>query len=239
MLIVNADDFGRSPGVNRGVVRAHEEGIVTSASLMVRWPAAVEAAAYCRKHPGLDLGIHLDLGEWCYVSGDWEPVYEVVDTDVEGAVTAEVDHQIALFQRLMGREPSHIDSHQHVHRREPVRAAAIAAARRIGVPLRDHDSRIMYSGAFYGQGGKGEPWPQGIALTGLLGLLAALPAGVTEVGCHPGEGEDFASTYLRERAEEVRVLCDPQVRRGLVANGIALASFRTLVSGIGSGAGEW
>ena len=44
-LIVNADDLGRSPGVNRGVIEAHAGGIVTSASLMVRWPAAAEAAA--------------------------------------------------------------------------------------------------------------------------------------------------------------------------------------------------
>lgn len=48
-LIVNADDFGQSPGVNRGIIEAHEHGIVTSASLMVRWPAATEAAAYGRQ----------------------------------------------------------------------------------------------------------------------------------------------------------------------------------------------
>ena len=49
-LIVNADDFGLSPGVNRGVVQAHERGIVTSASLMVRQPAAGAAAACARAH---------------------------------------------------------------------------------------------------------------------------------------------------------------------------------------------
>ena len=46
--IVNADDFGQSPGITRGVIAAHERGIVTSASLMVRWPSANEAAAYAR-----------------------------------------------------------------------------------------------------------------------------------------------------------------------------------------------
>ena len=39
-LIVNADDFGQSAGINRGIIEAHEHGIVTSTSLMVRWPAA-------------------------------------------------------------------------------------------------------------------------------------------------------------------------------------------------------
>jgi predicted glycoside hydrolase/deacetylase ChbG (UPF0249 family) len=46
LLVVNADDFGRSRGVNAGVIAAHERGIVTSASLMVRWPAARGAADY-------------------------------------------------------------------------------------------------------------------------------------------------------------------------------------------------
>jgi predicted glycoside hydrolase/deacetylase ChbG (UPF0249 family) len=50
-LIVNADDFGQSAGVNRGVIEAHENGIVTSASLMVRWPDAADAARYARPAP--------------------------------------------------------------------------------------------------------------------------------------------------------------------------------------------
>ena len=63
-LIVNADDFGQSPGVNRGVIAAHERGVVTSTSLMVRWPSAAAAAAYAREHPALSVGLHVDLGEW-------------------------------------------------------------------------------------------------------------------------------------------------------------------------------
>ncbi len=48
-LIINADDFGQSSGVTRGIIEAHEHGIVTSASFMVRWPAAAEAVAYSRR----------------------------------------------------------------------------------------------------------------------------------------------------------------------------------------------
>src|SRR5207247_6198174 len=73
-VIVNADGFGRSPGVNRGIVAAHERGIVTSASLMVRWDAAAEAAAYGREHPEFSLGLHLDLGEWACREGPWGSV---------------------------------------------------------------------------------------------------------------------------------------------------------------------
>ena len=74
-LIVNADDFGLSEGVNRGIIEAHEHGIVTSASLMVLKPSAASAAAYSREHPRLSLGLHLDLGEWAYDGEAWVPVY--------------------------------------------------------------------------------------------------------------------------------------------------------------------
>src|SRR4051794_39741974 len=74
-LIVNADDFGQSRGVNAGIVEAHERGVVTSASLMVRWPAAAEAAACARSHPRLAVGLHLDLGEWECRDGTWVARY--------------------------------------------------------------------------------------------------------------------------------------------------------------------
>src|SRR5260370_15450729 len=83
-LIVNADDFGQSFGINRGIMEAHERGIVTSASLMVRWPAAREAAAYAKKHPRLSLGLHFDFGESRFRNGNWTKLYEVVsEADVE------------------------------------------------------------------------------------------------------------------------------------------------------------
>ena len=63
VLIVNADDFGQSPSVNRGIVQAHRTGIVTSASLMVRQKATAEAIELSRACPALSLGLHLDLGE--------------------------------------------------------------------------------------------------------------------------------------------------------------------------------
>src|SRR5437899_5483213 len=98
-LIVNADDFGLSPGVNRGIIKAHEQGIVTSASLMVLMPAAAQAAAYAREHPSLSVGLHFDLGEWTYRNGNWECVYEVAPVDDRAAVARQADDQLAAFQR--------------------------------------------------------------------------------------------------------------------------------------------
>jgi chitin disaccharide deacetylase len=60
-LIVNADDFGRSASINQAVIRAHREGILTTASLMVNEPACEEAVALARENPKLGVGLHLTL----------------------------------------------------------------------------------------------------------------------------------------------------------------------------------
>ena len=60
-LIVNADDFGRSPSINQAVIRAQREGILTSASLMVNEPACAEAVTLAKENPKLGVGLHLTL----------------------------------------------------------------------------------------------------------------------------------------------------------------------------------
>jgi predicted glycoside hydrolase/deacetylase ChbG (UPF0249 family) len=224
-LIVNADDFGLSPGINRGVVEAYEGGIVTSASLMVRWPGAAEAAAYAREHRDLSVGLHLDLGEWVYREGEWLPAYEVVPADDSPAVTEEAARQLAAFRRLVGRDPTHLDSHQHVHLREPVRSVLGEIAGELAVPLRHCDPRIRHCGDFYGQTGEGVPLSTGISADALIEILAALPSGITELACHPGLDDGLQSTYRSERAVEVRALCDPRVREAMVSEDIGLLAF--------------
>jgi predicted glycoside hydrolase/deacetylase ChbG (UPF0249 family) len=224
-LIVNADDFGLSPGVNRGVIAAYQRGIVTSASLMVRWPAAAEAAAYAREHPDLALGLHLDLGEWVYREGAWLAAYEVVPAEDSTAVAEEAARQLAAFRRLVGQDPTHLDSHQHVHLREPVRAILTKMAGDLAVPLRHYEPKIRYCGDFYGQTGKGQPLPETISVDALIGILAALQPGTTELACHPGLDDKLRSTYRSERAQEVRTLCDPRVRDRMASMEIELCSF--------------
>ncbi len=225
-LIVNADDFGLSSGVNRGIIRAHEEGILTSASLMVRWPAAVEAADYARKHPRLSLGLHVDLGEWVYRDNEWVLAYQVVPADDEAAVDAEVSRQLEAFQKLLGQNPTHLDSHQHAHRNEPVLSVLRRFSQKLDVPLRSFTPGVQYCGDFYGQTGEGDPYPEGICLDGLLKTFRGLPPGATELGCHPGDDDQLKSVYRLERMQEVNVLCDPRARAGLDSLDIQLVSFK-------------
>src|SRR5437879_2323345 len=179
-LIVNADDFGHSRAVNRGVMHAHDHGIVTSASLMVRWPAAVEAAEYARNRPGLSLGLHLDFGEWVYKDENWKLVYHVVQRDDAKALSNEVSSQLAAFRTLTGRDPSHIDSHQHAHLREPARSVVLEAALEVRIPVRDCSLEARYCGRFYGQTAEGSPYPQGITSDALIEIMSQLPPGTTE-----------------------------------------------------------
>jgi predicted glycoside hydrolase/deacetylase ChbG (UPF0249 family) len=227
-LIMTADDFGRSPGVNRGLVEAFENGIVTSASLMVRWPAAAEAAEYARRRTALAVGLHVDLGEWRYRDGAWEPVYEVVSPDDHKEVEAEVVRQLERFRKLLGRDPTHVDSHQHVHRSDPLRTILARLVEHLDVPLRAVTPGIHYRGDFHAQTAKGEPVEDGVSVPSLISILASLPGGTTEVACHPGRLDDAGSVYSVERSQEVDTLCDPRVRETITREEIVLSSFAEL-----------
>jgi chitin disaccharide deacetylase len=227
LLVVNADDFGRSPGVNRGVARSHEDGVVTSASLMVRWPAAEEAAAYAAPS-SLSVGLHLDLGEWTYRDGEWHATYRVLAAEKPDEVAAEINRQLERFEHLIGRPPTHLDSHQHVHRTEPARTPLLRAGERLGIPVRGLTPGILYSGAFYGQDGKGAPAPEAITVAGLVRTIEELPHGITELACHPATHADHDATYARERVRELETLCDPAIRDALERHEIALRSFADL-----------
>ena len=223
-LVVNADDLGLSPGVNRGIARAHLEGVVTSTSLMVRRTAAEHAAEMVQELPSLGVGLHVDLAEWVAEPSGWRPLYAFVDDRDEPAVAEEVERQLLLFENLVGRPPDHLDSHQHAHRSEPLRSILGRRAKELRVPLRFH-SRFEYFGGFYGQGREGEPLPAAISPHGLQTALAALPDQAAEICCHPAADLDFRSTYGPERTCELETLCDPGVRDSVTAAGFVLASF--------------
>lgn len=236
-LIVNADDLGLTEATTAGIVHAHRHGIVTSASLMVRPPAA-RSAVRAAAAAGLDdLGLHLDLGEWAFRDGRWQPLYEVAGRDDPAAVAAECRAQLETFRDLVGRDPTHLDSHQHVHLDDPLRATAVALAAEIGVPLRHLAPGVRHCGGFYGQTGRGEPATDLLTPESLLELLAREcdarpdhPVGAVELGCHPGWDAELDTMYVAERRVEVEVLCSPGLREAITALGFELSTFPDLAS---------
>jgi predicted glycoside hydrolase/deacetylase ChbG (UPF0249 family) len=228
VLVVNADDFGLSPGVNEGIAKAHEDGIVTSASLMVRGSAATEAADYARRTPELAVGLHVDLGEWEYREGEWRLSYQVVAPDDQEAARGEVAAQLDVFRRLMDRDPTHLDSHQHLHLATAASNVLTEVGEKLGVPVRHLTPDITYMGEFYGQSDKGYPHPDAITPKALIHLITEIATGVTELGCHPAGSVDFQSVYADERVTEVATLCDRRLREVLTTQRIALRSFAEL-----------
>jgi predicted glycoside hydrolase/deacetylase ChbG (UPF0249 family) len=229
VLIVNADDFGRTAGINHGIALTHEQGIVTSASLMVRWPAAPEAGRYARANPRLAVGLHLDLGEWTFSEGEWASVEHVVHLDRSRDVEAEVRRQLESFRALVGRDPTHLDSHQHVHTQTQAVGAALGRlGEELGVPVRSQTPLVRYFGDFYGQSATGTSHPELVGAERLIEIVTELPPGTTELGCHPGRAEGLVSSYREERELEIEALCDARVRDALDRGGIELCSFGEL-----------
>jgi predicted glycoside hydrolase/deacetylase ChbG (UPF0249 family) len=210
-LVVNADDFGICDGVNRGIVEAHRRGTVTSASLMVGSAWSEEAARLARACPALSVGLHAVLPE-------------ADDGSAEACRTA-LEGQLRAFVTLLGRRPTHLDSHHHVHLGQGLLPAFREVADGCGIPLRAC-SQVRYCSSFYGRWGD-RSHPEQISVAGLVAILEREAGdGITELACHPGLPDpELVSSYASERTLELRTLCDPRVRRFLEGRGIGLIGF--------------
>jgi predicted glycoside hydrolase/deacetylase ChbG (UPF0249 family) len=211
-LIVNADDFGLTSGVTRGIVEAHVRGIVTSTSLMVDAPAASEAVVAAHEHPGLSIGLHF--------------VDDTPALDDPEHAAREFARQLDRFRTVMEAEPTHVDSHHHVHLRRMSTFAGLVEP--LGVPLRGH-GRVRYLGAYFAHPEPGVVDLDRIAEPFLLRLLGEIgdDAECTELGCHPGfVTEELVSSYSNEREIELAVLTDPELPPRIEALGLTLASYR-------------
>ena len=251
-LIVNADDFGYTPGVTRGILRAHREGIVSAATLMPSAPDTVNAAREARADRSLDVGVHLVLTSGTALSAP-ERIPSLVDqsgrfprlTDLlrSGRPTAEdalveFRAQFARARELIGREPTHLDTHHWVHDLPALEDALLALAKETGAAARAHDGRQRsrfrdaavrtpdrFVREFQHRGA--------IHVDALLDMLERLApdGGVVELMCHPAEPDEAllqGSSYAAERGVELETLTDPRVRAALARLGIVLVDFSAL-----------
>ena len=129
-LIVNADDFGRAVGVNRGILEAHLRGIVTSTTAMMNYPdAQIGLEDALDNAPELGLGVHLNLTSGQALSprhrirtlvnddGLFHPHAQIAGVFRQWSVDdlrCELSAQVERFVSLTGKRPSHLDSHYHV-----------------------------------------------------------------------------------------------------------------------------
>lgn len=217
-IVVNADDLGKSPGINRGIAEAHEQGPLTSVSLMVNMPASQEGARLARNRPALSVGLHAHLTD---ASGR-----ALVEFATGEGCRAVLNQQLHSFLALMGHSPTHLDSHRNVHRNPRLLPYFLEVADRYGIPLREH-SPVRYFSGFYGQW-EGETHLEQISVQNLIRMVdQEIPPGVTELSCHPGyPGPQLKSSYSLERQAELRTLCDPVVQALFSGPHILLINFR-------------
>ena len=246
-LIVNADDFGLTAGVSRGILDGGAKGIVTSTTAIVNRPidpGFIERLA----DSGLGVGLHLNLTLGAPVC-DARRVASLVDADGrfvrdprEAAARAKKDearielgHQIDAFRALMGRFPTHLDTHHHVGRHEPILELVLDFAEALKVPVRTQDDEVRAMARrrklktpdhFVGDAASEPYW----SAERVVQHLSALGPGVTEFMVHPGHYDDELSysRYGKQRETELAGLTDPRARDIVARKGIRLAHFGSI-----------
>ncbi len=259
-LIVNADDFGLTGGVSRGILDAHARGIVTSTTLLVNGPngRALEPALVEElRSSGLGVGLHVNLTLGIPLS-DPRRIPSLLDAEgrfvrdarqvaaraASDEARLEIGNQIDAFRALMGGFPTHLDSHHHVGTRAPLLELMLFFARALKVPLRAVDAdtraaarreRLRTPDHFMGESGPEPYW----TAERVLEHLRALPAGVSEFMTHPGYFDDDLaySRYGRQRDLELAGLTDARARELIAREEIRLAHFGALAGDAPAAAG--
>jgi chitin disaccharide deacetylase len=243
-VIVNADDFGLTRGVSAGILSAHRLGLVTSTTVLVTASPDRDQLAEARAS-GLGLGLHVNLtmgrpltrarslvdGSGAFLR---DPRRIAAAADAR-QVRGEVEAQVARFEKLVGRLPTHLDTHHHVGLYPPVREVVLEVARRHGLPVRSQDdaarARARSAGLrttdhFFGESGPDAYW----SAARTLAVLRTLPPGVSELMCHPGrfDADLGYSRYGRQREIELAGVGGPVARAAAAALGIQLRHFGQL-----------
>jgi predicted glycoside hydrolase/deacetylase ChbG (UPF0249 family) len=243
-LIINADDLGISPEVNRGIFIAYENRVVTDASLLIKGPYTREAIEMIKKEPSFQVGIHIDLDPllgWKSPGIERLPRKKLLEAmkerDLIEKIKKEIDKQITAFLDA-GLVPSHIDTHHHVHGFPQIFELLVEAMGRYGIQA------IRFSKKGYSLLGR-EDIPlttaQAQRMEGILRKrkivhphhlidplfpfsLKELPAGVAELMVHPSRGGD------QWRQRDFEMIRDPLFMGTVHDEGIQLIGFADLTS---------
>jgi chitin disaccharide deacetylase len=236
-LIINADDFGYSKGVNLGIIEAFQNGVVTSTTLMANMPGAAHAADLAKKNPKLGVGIHFVLTCGEPISNEVPSLvnnkgafYRLSEID-EFAIVEDIELELrSQFEKFLsfGIKPTHIDSHHHVHSLEKVYQVVEKIAKENYLPIRkvSVDSNPMQPVQYFNH----EFYGDQLTTEYLIGLLdKVLPYETAELMTHPAyidEQINSGSSYSIQRVRELTILTDPAVRKALTNRGINLVTFR-------------
>jgi hopanoid biosynthesis associated protein HpnK len=276
-VIFTADDFGASPEVNAGIIRAHRDGVLSGTSLMVAAPARDQAAAAARELPTLDVGLHLVVckGRSALPAARMAGVVDPAGRFAENPVLAgmryffnrglrakladECRAQIESHLERVGYL-KHIDGHLNFHVHPVIADILLELAVEYHVPFirlprepvfttlglaRDNASRKLVEAVIFRalsartrrrmveRGIKSTDWLFGLHQSGnlseryVLGVIARLRAGTTEVYFHPAA--DVGGTPPPAEAQsEVEILTSPALKAALAAADARVTNFAEL-----------
>lgn len=221
-LIVNADDFGYREGINKGIIYAHKNGVVTSVSLFVEKEGTEDAVRLAKENPTLGLGPHLDLDQFFTVDHHFGIVVEMKNPH-PGAdgLRSEIKRQMDKFFSF-GFTADHIDSHHHSHMHPDLFPIVCEVAKEYKVPV------VRFFRKFYSDPQVYENMKQKLADNNLVFLDHFIEGWywgnidesyqMAELMTHPGYAELW-------REAELAHCCQPQLKQYLIDQKIDLLRF--------------
>ena len=198
-LIVNADDFGYSYSINKGIIEAHTRGIVTSTSVMIDAIAAHEAKELTKFYD-LSIGLH----------------FEVIKIE---NIEAELERQIDKFVSIVGKRPDHIDTHKRHTTEEVIKDVLEDYAKNHSTPVRCFDAKHIGSFGINSNDG---------SVTQLKRSIDEATGECSELMTHVGYSDDYLrehSSYNDPREDELKSICSTEIKQYIHDKGIVLINW--------------
>ncbi len=251
-LIVNADDFNLTEGVSKGILEAHDQGVVTSTSFLVNLPCSVLVLRELKKRSRLGVGLHLNITLGHPVSrpehipsllngvGVFKKRSELDFRKISWEeLRAEYEEQIGVFKKIFGRLPTHLDTHHHLHEKRKVFEVLVRTAIRYRLPIRK--SRLCDSSTRKVFESHGLMLPNHLLedldhrrawnLSSLRQAIQGMKSGYYELMCHPALCDRALmkkSSFNRPRLQELKALVSPEIKSAIKEKKIRLISFESL-----------
>ncbi|MEH7107692.1 chitin disaccharide deacetylase [Bacillus sp. JJ1764] len=219
-LIMNADDFGYSRGVNYGIIDSHLLGIVNSTTMMMNMPGVDHAIELAKRHPSLQVGIHLvltcgkpllnDVPTLVDAAGNFKKLSTLGEADLSLAeLEREWEAQIELFLNK-GLKPTHLDSHHHVHTRDELLPVVQKLANKYDLPVRTNGLEPIKGVKPFTDAANFDFYGNEITEESLIQLMRKIEDGTTvEIMCHPAYVDNEllkGSSYNTARLRELEIL---------------------------------
>ncbi len=245
-LIVNADDFGYSKGINLGIIEAFQHGVVRSTTMMANMPGFDHAVTLYNENPGLGVGVHLTLtcgrpltqGLKTLVDANGNFHKLPVLNEINGTFDPdelEKEYHAQIEKTLKaGIHVTHLDSHHHTHPIGPMFKVFIKLAKEYGLPVRMYGkskqdpiasevkSTDDFNESFYADG---------VTFENFKKIITDSKGNSLEMMCHTAFVDHaiyHGSSYALNRIEELHILTSDEVKNFVKENNIELINFTQL-----------